>query len=525
MPETPTNRCETSPGGLDSCAPRLELAREKRWKSLRGDFLALLRGPRPMQGAGGDPFFRDCQVTAPAPRRALAASALWHVAFVVLAVPLSRYVPAPQAAAPAQMELAWYGPINDLPMILPAARSAPRPRSVSKAEEPVPPRGADGFDPRQTILNSPMRPNHPRQTLIQTEAPPEPPKILLSLPNIVELDVPTEPQLRIDEALLALRRPKATAPARSREIVSPELPDLERMPGPIDFVMSEAAKPALPLSPMSAPRAAVQRSISVAAPDMRAADSESAQLIALSATPAPDRPPEIPPGNLSARLAISPEGAAPAAPGQGPDPAPSGAGTGPAGLSISGGRAPASSTSGGGVRIMPGTPGRPAASPGVVAGNTQPRSLLDRLQPGMPPEGLLGPKRIYKLQVSMPNFASATGSWVLSFAEMFPIAVESPGSAAPAGLSGPEPLLKVDPKYPPELRSRHVEGEVILYAVIRGNGAVDSIQLLRGLEPRLDANAMQAFALWKFRPAERQGAPVEIEAVVRIPFRAVAPAY
>jgi hypothetical protein len=36
---------------------------------------------------------------------------------------------------------------------------------------------------------------------------------------------------------------------------------------------------------------------------------------------------------------------------------------------------------------------------------------------------------------------------------------------------------------------------------------------------------MQAFALWKFRPAERQGAPVEIEAVVRIPFRAVAPAY
>ena len=113
----------------------------------------------------------------------------------------------------------------------------------------------------------------------------------------------------------------------------------------------------------------------------------------------------------------------------------------------------------------------------------------------------------------------------MSFAEMVPIEMESLGSATPAVLSGPEALLKVDPKYPPELRSGRVEGQVILYAVIRENGTVDSIQLLRGLEPRLDANAMQAFALWKFRPAQRHGVPVEIEAVVRIPFRAVAPAY
>ena len=103
--------------------------------------------------------------------------------------------------------------------------------------------------------------------------------------------------------------------------------------------------------------------------------------------------------------------------------------------------------------------------------------------------------------------------------------LESSGSAASAELSGPEPLRKVDPKYPPELRSGRVEGEVVLYALIRADGTVDSIQLVRGIDSRLDANAMQALALWKFRPAQRQGVPVDIQAVVRIPFRAGAPAY
>jgi TonB family protein len=348
------------------------------------------------------------------------------------------------------------------------------------------------------------------------------------LPNIVEWSGPSQPKLSIDEATLALARPKVAARARPQDIASPDVPNLEQTVGPINVAVSDAAKPALPLSPMSAPRAELKRTTDVAAPEIHAADSESARLIALSAAPGPDRPPEIPSGNLSARLAISPEVAETTAPIKEPETAPSGAGTGPEGLSISVGRTPVSSTSGVG-RIMPGMPGRPAAapaaSPGVVAARTPPRSLLDRIRPGMAPEGLLGAKRVYTLHVNTPNLTSATGSWILSFAELEPLTVQSAASSASAGLSGPEPLRKVDPKYPPELRGKRVEGEVILYAVIREDGTVDSIQLVQGIDPTLDANAMQALAQWKFRPAERQGAPVEIEAVVRIPFRAVAPAY
>src|SRR5438132_10823364 len=48
------------------------------------------------------------------------------------------------------------------------------------------------------------------------------------------------------------------------------------------------------------------------------------------------------------------------------------------------------------------------------------------------------------------------------------------------------PIRKVDPKYPPTLINEHVEGEVVLYAVIRGDGSVDSIQLVRGIDDELD---------------------------------------
>jgi len=41
---------------------------------------------------------------------------------------------------------------------------------------------------------------------------------------------------------------------------------------------------------------------------------------------------------------------------------------------------------------------------------------------------------------------------------------------------------------------------VILYAVIRRDGSVGSIQVVRGIDPLLDGNAVRALAQWKFRP-------------------------
>jgi protein TonB len=120
------------------------------------------------------------------------------------------------------------------------------------------------------------------------------------------------------------------------------------------------------------------------------------------------------------------------------------------------------------------------------------------------------------MNVNMPNLNSATGSWILNFAELR----TNSGPQSGGEIAEPSALRKVDPKYPPTLVAEHVEGEVILYAVIRKDGSVGDILVVHGIDDLLNANAMRALAQWKFRPAERGGEPVDLEAIVHIPFHA-----
>jgi TonB family protein len=60
---------------------------------------------------------------------------------------------------------------------------------------------------------------------------------------------------------------------------------------------------------------------------------------------------------------------------------------------------------------------------------------------------------------------------------------------------------------------------VRLGAVIRRDGHVDTIQVLRHLDQRLDATATEALGKWIFEPAVRNGVPLDVDAVFEIPFR------
>jgi len=79
---------------------------------------------------------------------------------------------------------------------------------------------------------------------------------------------------------------------------------------------------------------------------------------------------------------------------------------------------------------------------------------------------------------------------------------------------------KVDPAYPTSLMLAHVEGMVTLYAIIRADGSVDGVKVLRGVDDTLDENARVALSHWQFRPATRHGVAVDLEALIQIPFAA-----
>ena len=153
---------------------------------------------------------------------------------------------------------------------------------------------------------------------------------------------------------------------------------------------------------------------------------------------------------------------------------------------------------------------------------------------------VFGTKKYYTMQLNMPNLTSAGGSWIIRFAELN-VAADSAndppgddrevlrkggGSAASHAaakkleLTAPVVTLKVDPKYPQDAIRDRIEGTVVLYAVIRKDGSVDKVRVLHGVDSRLDANACAALERWRFRPGTRNGAAVDLEAVVQIPFQA-----
>ena len=85
-------------------------------------------------------------------------------------------------------------------------------------------------------------------------------------------------------------------------------------------------------------------------------------------------------------------------------------------------------------------------------------------------------------------------------------------------LLAPAPRLKVDPAYSAAAMEERIEGEVILSGVIRSDGAVVHIELIKALDERLDRAALAAFSKWRFDPALKNGVPVDVEVVVRVPF-------
>ena len=127
---------------------------------------------------------------------------------------------------------------------------------------------------------------------------------------------------------------------------------------------------------------------------------------------------------------------------------------------------------------------------------------------------IFGDKKFYAMTLNMPNLNSAGGSWVIRFAELNP-------NEAKGDLTAPEATRKVDPAYPLELMRRNVQGTVTLYAVIRNDGTVSDVRVLRGVDDQLDQYARTALAHWHFRPATKNGAAVDLEAVVMIPFKPV----
>lgn len=90
-----------------------------------------------------------------------------------------------------------------------------------------------------------------------------------------------------------------------------------------------------------------------------------------------------------------------------------------------------------------------------------------------------------------------------------------PGS----GVDPPRLVREVRADYTDDARRAGVTGEVLLEIVVRSDGSVGDVKMLRGLNAGLNERAIQAVRQWRFAPAKLKGTPVDVVVEVSVEFK------
>jgi TonB family protein len=528
-------------------------------------------------------FWPDVFVGSRLPWKRFAQSAMCHVALVVALWGSVRLWPqSPQVLdrrAFNRADVIYYAPSEYLPALDTGGRRRPLPHKgePEHSAQPIISVPAEADNQTQTIVTpSDIKLNHdvPMPNIVawsQNKAQPAVP--LASIAAAANLRLPALPVTAIAPAPETMPANRQRPPTLSQTAVAPS-PDVtaessrtlrapqaaivqppprvdaasQRSLGDINIGRSQvvAPSPELPVAEQYARSGRAQTALgggagSAAVPPPptiqgNADSGGSGRIIALGIHPAAMSAAEMPAGNRRGSFAATPGGKT-GAPGT-PDVAASsahGSGSGagknsndgiPSGLTVGAGpenqnrsavAGPGNGTGGGtgsnhtsdsSRLIADATPSRVTATP--------PHSLseVSKDRATDVDRWIFGDKKFYAMTLNMPNLNSAGGSWVIRFAELRP-------NETKGDLTAPEAIQKVDPAYPLELMRRNVQGIVTLYAVIRNDGSVSDVRVLRGVDDQLDQYARAALAHWHFRPATKNGAAVDLEAVVMIPFKPV----
>lgn len=104
--------------------------------------------------------------------------------------------------------------------------------------------------------------------------------------------------------------------------------------------------------------------------------------------------------------------------------------------------------------------------------------------------------------------------------------IEGPGGGGEGqrpgnGVSWPKLIVEIKPNYTAEAMRARIEGVVELEIVVRPDGSVGRVRMVRSLDARfgLDEEAMKAVRGWRFDPARHLGKPVQVQVPVEVSFR------
>jgi TonB family protein len=95
-------------------------------------------------------------------------------------------------------------------------------------------------------------------------------------------------------------------------------------------------------------------------------------------------------------------------------------------------------------------------------------------------------------------------------------AAGGPVSGSPSATDSNLPK-RVEPEYPEEAKQQHIQGPVVLNALVGTDGAVRDLKVISG-DPLLVKAATDAVRQWRFQPHRLKGLPVDFETRITVNF-------
>jgi len=334
----------------------------------------------------------------------------------------------------------------------------------------------------------------------------------IALPDAPELKAQPLDAVKLADAPKIVKRfvlPPRRVPRRVREAApladAPQLEASANVPAALNYRFKTPARPFTPPAANKEPSAG---KLPVEAPPVLASNADlNIAVVGLNPSDLPiPLPANSSPASFSAAPKIRREGADTAGAGKGlsvPDLFVRGAHEAAPGLLAQTFAAPTSAltlrAAGRGIAPRVEDPPEPSHSGAVKVSNA--------------PDPRFDGRDVYMMAIQMPNLTSYSGSWLLWYSDRTARVV----GIAP--VSPPVAHRKVDPKYVASAAAERIEGKIQLACVIGTDGRVSTVELVRGLDDRLNRSAEDALSKWEFTPATRHGVPVAVDVVVEIPFR------
>ncbi len=143
---------------------------------------------------------------------------------------------------------------------------------------------------------------------------------------------------------------------------------------------------------------------------------------------------------------------------------------------------------------------------------------------GLRDYGIFRNEMVSTVYIPMTHSETPAPSWTLQYAILKRPSANSGAVTLGSGsvkmqnnIVAPFPVDKEKPKFPEEIVTRNVGRLIVVYAEITSEGKVENPRIIQSPNALLNQPIIEALTRWTFRPAESNGQPVAVKALLGIP--------